>query len=36
MNSENGKTSDPRRQLNLSDKIKLNRRNKYVALSNLP
>ena len=35
MNSENGKTSDPHRQLNLSGKIILNRRNKYVALSNL-
>ena len=36
INSENSKTSDPRRQLlNLSDKINLKRNDKYVALSNL-
>ena len=36
MNSENSKTSDAHRLLlNLSDKIKLKRSNKYVALSNL-
>ena len=36
MNSENSKTSDPHRLLlNLSDKINLKRRDKYVALSNL-
>ena len=36
MNSENSKTSDPRRLLlNLSGKINLKRSNKYVALSNL-
>ena len=36
MNSENSKTSDPHRLLlNLSDKINLKRKNKYVALSNL-
>ena len=36
MNSENIKTSDPHTiLLNLSDKINLKRRNKYVALSNL-
>ena len=36
MNSENGKTSDPHRLLlNLSDKINLNRSEKYVPLSNL-
>ena len=36
MNSENSKTSDPHRQLlNLSEKINLNRSDKYVALSNL-
>ena len=35
-NSENSKTSDPRRLLiNLSDKINLKRNDKYVALSNL-
>ena len=36
MNSENSKTSDPHRLLlNLSDKISLNRSDKYVTLSNL-
>ena len=36
MNSDNSKTSDPHRiLLNLSDKIKLKRSDKYVALSNL-
>ena len=36
MNSENSKTSDPLRLfLNLTDKINLNRSDKYVALSNL-
>ena len=36
MNYESSKTSDPLRLfLNLSDKINLNRNNKYVALSNL-
>ena len=36
MNSENSKTSDPYRLLlNLSDKINLNRSDKYVVLSNL-
>ena len=36
MNSENSKTSDPHRLLlNLTDKINLNRSDKYVALSNL-
>ena len=36
MNSENNKTSDPHRLLlNLTDKINLNRSDKYVALSNL-
>ena len=36
MNSENSKTSDPHRQLpNLSDKINLERSDKYVSLSNL-
>ena len=36
MNSENSKASDPHRLLlNLSDKINLNRSDKYVALSNL-
>ena len=35
VNSENIKISDPHRLLlNLSDKINLKRRNKYVALSN--
>ena len=36
MNSENSKTSDPRRLLiNLLDKINLERSDKYVTLSNL-
>ena len=36
MNFGNSKTSDPHRLLlNLSDKINLNRSDKYVALSNL-
>ena len=36
MNSKNSKTSDPHRLLlSLSDKIDLNKNNKYVALSNL-
>ena len=36
MNSENNKTSNPHRLLfNLSDKINLQRSDKYVALSNL-
>ena len=36
MNSEYSKASDPHRLLlNLSDKINLNRNNKYVVLSNL-
>ena len=36
MNSGNSKTSDPHRLLlNLSDKLKLKRSDKYVALSNL-
>ena len=36
MNSKNSKTSDPQRLLlNLSDKIDLERSDKYVALSNL-
>ena len=36
MNSEDSKTSDPRRLLlNLSGKINLKRSDKYVALSNL-
>ena len=36
MNAENSKTSDPHRPLlNLSDKINLDRSDKYVALSNL-
>ena len=35
MNSKNSGTSDPRRLLlNLTDKINLKRRDKYVALSN--
>ena len=35
MNPENSKTSDPRRLLlNLSNKINLKRREKYVASSN--
>ena len=36
MTSKNSKTSDPHRLLlNLTDKINLKRRDKYVALSNL-
>ena len=36
MNSENSKTSDPHRLLlNLTDKINLNRSDKYAALSSL-
>ena len=36
MNSENSKTSEPDRLLfNLSDKINLNRSDKFVLLSNL-
>ena len=36
MNPENSRTSDPHRLLlNLSDKIKLRRSDKYIALSNL-
>ena len=36
MNSANSKTSDPRRLLlNLSDKIKFKRSDKYATLSNL-
>ena len=36
MNSKNSKTSHPHRLLlNLTDKINLNRSNKYVALSNV-
>ena len=36
MNSKNGKTSDPHRLLlNLTDKIDLRRKDKYIALSNL-
>ena len=36
MNSENSKTSDPHRLLvNLTDKIDLRRKDKYIALSNL-
>ena len=36
MNSENSKTSDPPRLvLNLTDKIDLRRKDKYIALSNL-
>ena len=36
MNSKISKTSDPHRLLiNLTDKIKLNRSDKYVAFSNL-
>ena len=36
MNHDSSKTSDPLRLfLNLSDKINLNRSDKYVALSNL-
>ena len=36
MNPENSRTSDPHRLLlNLSDKIKLRRSDKYIALSNV-
>ena len=36
MNSENSETSDPHRLLlNLTDKIDLRRKEKYIALSNL-
>ena len=36
MNSEKGKTSDPHRLLlNISDKMNLKRKDKYVVLSNL-
>ena len=36
MNSKNSGTPDPRRLLlNLTDKINFNKRDKYVALSNL-
>ena len=36
MNSKNSKTSDPRIVLlNLTDKIDLTRKDKYIALSNL-
>ena len=36
MNGRNSKTSDPRRRLlNLTDKIDLRRKAKYIALSNL-
>ena len=35
MNSESSKTSDKTLLLNLSNKINLKRRDKYVALSNL-
>ena len=36
MNSNNSKTSDPYRiLLNLTDKIELRRKDKYIALSNL-
>ena len=36
MNSKNSKKFDPHRQiLNLTDKISLNRSDKYVVLSNL-
>ena len=36
MNSENSKTSDPRRLLrNLTDKIDLRRKYKYISSSNL-
>ena len=36
MNSENSKTSDPLRLLlNLTDKIDLRKKDKYIALSNL-
>ena len=36
MNSKNSKTSDPRRLLsNLTDKIDVRRKGKYIAISNL-
>ena len=36
MNSENSKTTDPHRpSLNLTDKIDLRRKDKYIALSNI-
>ena len=36
MNSENSKTSDPHRpSRNLTDKIDLRRKDKYIALSNI-
>ena len=36
MNSENSNTSDPQRLLvNLTDKINIGRKDKYIALSNL-
>ena len=36
MNSKNGKTCDPHRLLlNITDKIDLKRKDKYIALSNL-
>ena len=36
MNSKNNKTSEPHRLLlNLTDKIDLRRKDKYIALSNL-
>ena len=36
MNSENSKTSDPHRlSLNITDKMYLRRKDKYIALSNL-
>ena len=36
MNSENSKTSDPRRLLlNLTEKMDLRRKDKYIALPNL-
>ena len=36
MNSKNSKTSDPHRLLlNLTDKIYLSKKNRYIALSNL-
>ena len=33
MNSENSKTSDPHRLLNLTDKIDLRRKDEYIVLS---
>ena len=36
MNSRNSKTSDPHRQLfNLTERVDLKRKDKYIALSNL-